>query len=274
MRLDAVVPSLIKTAIGIYLEEAWGELSSTHWPRIDFENTGTDSVLEGFSRSRATGTMRSYSLRLGNRRYPFMKVVFQELLVRDVFSFTVDTHDELDIKDTTPDYSEWLAIRDYNGSLKRAVESRWSAAGVPTLLDVQSALESQEVPSGEVCTIDPAPSILIVDDDTHIAAGVQMIFDRRGYSVTVEHSAEAALNRLETLRPDLILSDLEMGSGLTGLQLCERVRQRQELREVPFILATAAGIDLAANQEIDGFLVKPYELNALIRLVSARLHSE
>jgi CheY-like chemotaxis protein len=183
----------------------------------------------------------------------------------------VDTHDELDIKETTPDYSEWLAIRDYNASLKRAVESRWSTAGVPTISDVETALENQEVPPQEICAPGSAPCILIVDDDTHIAGGVEMIFDRRGYDVVVAHSAEEALKRLETLRPDLILSDLEMGSGLTGLQFCEHVRAIDEIAQTPFILATAAGIDLAANRRIDGFLVKPYELAALVHLVATRL---
>ena len=220
---------------------------------------------------KATGTMRRFSLRLGNRRYPFMKIIFQELMVRDVFSFAVDTHDELDIKETTPDYSEWLAIREYNASLKRAIESRWSAAGVPTITDVQAALEAQDVPEQEVCPAGTSPCILIVDDDIHIAAGVEMIFDRRGYNVVVAHSAEEALKCLKTLRPDLILSDLEMGSGLTGLQFCAHLRELDDISQTPFILATAAGIDLAANQLIDGFIVKPYELAALVHLVATRL---
>lgn len=274
MRLASIGVPLLKEAIATYLEEAWGDLAPSHWPKIDLETDDLETALSGFSNERSKGRMRKYALRLGNRRYPFMKLVFQESLIRDAFFFAVDTHDELDIKATTPDYAEWLAIREYNAKVKNAVEARWRAVAIPTFVDILADIESQPVPPSEICPLERPPLIHVTDDDVDIANGVCLILQRRRYSVEVTHSAEEELELLKTSRPDLILSDLEMGSGLTGIQLCEKVRQVRGLEDTPFILATAAGnVDLTQLGLIDGFIVKPYEIEVLMTFIEQHLVS-
>lgn len=272
MRLESIDVDLIRKAVGTFLEEAWGDLASSHWPgKVDFASADASGVLSGFSDERRRGCMRKYTLRLGNRRYPFMKVVLQELLFRDVFFFSVDTHDELDIKETTPDYSEWLDIRKFNADLKRRVERRWRDEDVPTLGDVLDAVECDEVPKSQCCPDGTEPQVFIADDDEDIATGVRRVLERRGYCVEVFPSAEAALSRIREKKPHLVISDLEMGEGLSGIEFCEELRCSRDTRALPFILATASGIDLTQHTVLDGFLVKPYDIDALVKLVSAHL---
>lgn len=268
MRFDVVTPALIEKAIRAYLDVAWGDLAASHLPAIEYDSLDRDGVLEHFVDEKKTGQMRKFTLRLGNRRYPFMKIIFQELLVRDAFFFAVDTHDELDIKQTTPDYAEWLAIREYNANVKANVEKGWRELDVPTFDDVLEAIKTSDHAK-------PAAGahglVFVVDDDEAIANGVQLILEKRGFEVEVSHSAEEALEKLDRRKPDLVLSDLEMGSGYTGLQFCEKLRQRRGCEDMPFILATAAGIDLTRFNLIDGFLVKPYEIDVLVTFVTQHL---
>ena len=271
MQLQDITPSMIKDAVEAFLEEAWGDLAASHWPKIDFDSPDRDRVLAAFVNDSRKGRMRAFALRLGNRRYPFMKLVLEELLVRDKFFFTVDTHDELDVKETTPDYAEWLAIRDFNSGVKKRVESRWRADGIPTCADVLASIEDEDIPSVQMCRSPSRPLIHLVEDDKAIATGVRRILERRGYRVRVSHCAQEALERLDGEKPDLILSDLEMGEGLTGLELCAKLRARPEYERLPFILATAAVIDPTSLDRIDAFLVKPYEIETLVTFIGREL---
>ncbi|MEZ6194377.1 MAG: response regulator [Planctomycetota bacterium] len=264
--------STFKDAVSCFLAHAWGDLADSHWPKIDFDQD-RDVVLARFTDECKEGCMRKFSLRLGNRRYPFMKLIFQESLVRDSFFFAVDTHDALDIKETTPDYQEWLAIKDYNCRVKSQVEAEWRKHGVPTLHDILVDVDAADVPDTQLCPVATEPMVMVVDDDLDIAEGARRILSRRGYRVAVFHCAEDALEALPTVRPDLILSDLEMGQGMTGIDFVTKLRALPAWAGTPFFLATAAGIDLSSFEYLDGFLVKPYEIEVLMTFLNQHLES-
>ncbi len=272
MKLETVDVSLIKRAVSTFLEVAWGDLAQAHWPKsMNFSDGTRDEVLSGFVDEKKRGCMRKFSLRLGNRRYPFMKMVFQELLFRDCFFFSVDTHDELDIKDTNPDYQEWLAIKSYNMRLKNEVEEVWRNSDVPTLNDLLARVDDDDVPERQMCMIDPHPLIYVVDDEKSIAEGVKRTLIKRNYDVVVFHCAEEAMTAIHEKKPNLIVSDLEMGEGASGLEFCEKLRADRDLADISFILATAAGLDLSNFEILDGFIVKPYEVEVLCAFVSSNI---
>jgi CheY-like chemotaxis protein len=60
--------------------------------------------------------------------------------------------------------------------------------------------------------------ILIVDDDARIRESLARVLGRGGVAVEVAESGEAALNAVERVRPDVVLSDIRM-PGLSGLDL-------------------------------------------------------
>ena len=103
MRLDELTPAHVRRAVALYLEIAWPGDAQPR-PRITVADLeGPCTLTQLFSRfekprhSDGQSTQR-YTLRLGNIRYPFMKFVVQEYLVQGEYFFSVDTHDDLDVR--------------------------------------------------------------------------------------------------------------------------------------------------------------------------------
>ena len=61
-------------------------------------------------------------------------------------------------------------------------------------------------------------SILIVEDDEMLADNIRLFLQRSQWEVEVVHSAEAGLKTLESMRPDIVLTDHSL-PGKTGVQL-------------------------------------------------------
>ena len=93
MRLERLTPTHLRRAIEIYLQQAWPpdrpERPSYDLHRLDAPTT-TEGMLALFDRAAgALGpTCEHYTLRLGNWRYPFMKLALQEYLVRGEYFFS------------------------------------------------------------------------------------------------------------------------------------------------------------------------------------------
>jgi len=272
MSIEGIDVLTMERAIRTYLRFAWKDEAGDKMPSVDFASaTGPEDVLREFIADSGAGRMRRFTLRLGNLRYPFMKLVFQELLIRGRFFFAVDTHDEMDLKDSFPDYEQWLELKRYNAQLKESVERAWRKEGVPTFATIVEQVE-METPAGPASLVEAREKsyILIVDDERDIARGVDTILSRQGYRTRQVHTGEDAWETIQETPPDLILSDLEM-PGMSGLDLAARLREDPRLEGIPFILATAASIGPDHFGVIDGFLVKPYEAPVLRKFVSEHL---
>lgn len=119
-------------------------------------------------------------------------------------------------------------------------------------------------------------NILVIEDDADIAESLQYNFKREGYRVTVAESAEKGLRLAldEKQTPSLILLDL-MLPGMSGTELCRRLRRETVTEETPIIMLTAkaaeadkiAGLDLGA----DDYIVKPFSVKEVIARVRAVL---
>jgi CheY-like chemotaxis protein len=272
MRLEETDVAMLVKAVDVYLAIAWPDQAAEKARALGLSQAhSTEEALERFTDERKIGKLRKYALRLGNARYPNMKLVFQELLVRDKFFFAVDAHDEVFVDSSWNDFDQWIELKRENSEIKEAVEREWQAAGVPTFATIVHEIEQEtrlaEGPVGH------GDLVLVVDDDAGIAAGVEIILNRQGYRTIKAKSAEEALKVLEETRPDLVLSDLEMPPGMSGLDLARRMRADPALKGVPFILATAASIDPSHFSLIDGYLVKPFETNVLLKFIAKNLAS-
>src|SRR5262245_53637285 len=199
MRLDETDVDMLATAVDVYLGIAWGDEAEEKSRRLDLRSAQSiGEALEKFVDERRVGKLRKYALRLGNKRYPNMKLVFQELLVRDKFFFAVDTHDEVFVDSSWSDFDQWIELKRENSTIKEEVERAWQAAGVPTFATVVHEIEQEtrqaEGPTGH------GEMILVVDDDAGIAAGVEIILNRQGYRTIKASRAEDALELLEETR--------------------------------------------------------------------------
>jgi len=117
-------------------------------------------------------------------------------------------------------------------------------------------------------------TILVVEDDSTLREGFQEHLTRFGYRVMTAGSAEAALEILGGLAPDLILTDVHMGA-MSGIELCARLKGDPRFQLTPVILVTGAA-DLQARVAglaagADDFFAKPFHFAELRTRVAALL---
>jgi two-component system response regulator GlrR len=116
------------------------------------------------------------------------------------------------------------------------------------------------------------PSVLIVDDDEDLLRLLNMRLGGAGYAVSTASSAEAALQAVTVLRPDVVVSDLRMG-GMDGMQLFHKLHESNP--SLPVIILTAHGtipdaVD-ATQQGVFAYLTKPFESSDLLDVVARAL---
>lgn len=119
-------------------------------------------------------------------------------------------------------------------------------------------------------------NILIIEDDADIAESLHYNFKREGFRSTIAESAEKGLRIAldEKTTPSLILLDL-MLPGMSGMELCRRLRREPLTETTPIIMLTAkaaeidkiAGLDTGA----DDYIVKPFSVKEVIARVRAVL---
>ena len=217
-----------------------------------------------------TTALQRFSIRLGNRNYPFMKLVLQEHLVRGEFYFGVDTHDQMELKPGMPDYDSWLKVKKFNHDLKGEIDAAFVAGGVPTLGMIRREQESEHldherVPKGQW--------ILVVDDEVEEARTLEQCLWRQGYDVACAKNGREALEELETMDPALLVLDWEMPE-MDGLSLIQELRSRQKTRDLPILLTSASQMMSPDKSPADSFLAKPYDSVDLIRMVDRLLSSQ
>jgi two-component system, OmpR family, alkaline phosphatase synthesis response regulator PhoP len=118
--------------------------------------------------------------------------------------------------------------------------------------------------------------VLIVEDEPDIAEGLRYNLEREGLRVVVAGTGEKGLEMAldKNNPPALVLLDL-MLPGMSGTELCRRLRREPQTRKTPIIMLTArdteservAGLDLGA----DDYVTKPFSVRELVARVRAVL---
>jgi two-component system phosphate regulon response regulator PhoB len=121
------------------------------------------------------------------------------------------------------------------------------------------------------------PHILVVEDEDALSTLLQYNLDKEGYDVVVASDGEEALTLVSEKLPDLVVLDW-MLPKVSGIEVCRRLRQRSESRNVPIIMLTARGEESdrirGLDTGADDYVVKPFamsELSARIRAVLRRI---
>ncbi len=270
MRFEDLTPAHVRRAVELYLQFAW-PAGSPGQPPSSASSLSQAQTLEELFRNFEPSLgcdiegSRSYLLRLGNWRYPFMKFVVQEYLVDNEFFFSVDTHDNLDVRANAPDYAKWQELKLFNRALKDEIEFAWRTAGLPTYADLRLLCEGLAPVERES---DKRVRIALVDDEESVAIGLGALLRGRGYEVELFHSGETVLERLQhPPRPDLLILDYEL-PALDGEAVLAHVRANPALNDLPVLMATASSIQLERLGPINGFLHKPYPRRLLFKTIA------
>jgi len=114
--------------------------------------------------------------------------------------------------------------------------------------------------------------ILIVEDDEVIMGTLAYNLSRQGFGVSQATTGAEALRMARKMRPDLILLDL-MLPGESGIQVCERIRERDQDVVIIMITAKDAEEDKVRGFEAgaDDYVTKPFGMKELIARLNANL---
>ena len=116
--------------------------------------------------------------------------------------------------------------------------------------------------------------ILLVEDDRALADLVTYHFERAGYGVTRTGDGEEALILAEEITPDLVLLDW-MIEGISGIEVCRRLRRRKETANLPIIMLTARGEEddriRGLETGADDYITKPFSPKELVARAGAVL---
>ena len=115
----------------------------------------------------------------------------------------------------------------------------------------------------------PKGSILVIDDETEIREGLELLLTSEGYAVTLADTGESGLALLGQQPFDLVLLDVSLPDR-NGLDLLREIRQRES--DLPIILITAYGsIDMARTAFKSGaqdYITKPWSNDELLAQVA------
>ena len=116
--------------------------------------------------------------------------------------------------------------------------------------------------------------LLLVEDDRQLAELVRFHFDRAGFSVTRTGDGEEALILAEEVRPDIVILDW-MIEGISGIEVCRRLRRRPQTASLPIIMLTARGEEndrvRGLETGADDYLTKPFSPKELVARAGAVL---
>ncbi|RZK98310.1 MAG: phosphate regulon transcriptional regulatory protein PhoB [Methylobacterium sp.] len=116
--------------------------------------------------------------------------------------------------------------------------------------------------------------ILIVEDEEALTTLLRYNLEAEGFEVDSAARGDEAELRLQEQVPDLILLDW-MLPGLSGIELCRRVRARRETASLPVIMLTARGEEgdriRGLGTGADDYIVKPFSVPELLARVRALL---
>lgn len=113
-------------------------------------------------------------------------------------------------------------------------------------------------------------TILVADDESHILHVVSLKLRNAGFRVVTARDGQEALELAQQELPDLLITDYHMPQ-LSGLELCQRLKQDPATAKIPAIMLTARGYQLEPHDTEESgilrMLSKPFSPRHLLTTV-------
>jgi two-component system phosphate regulon response regulator PhoB len=118
------------------------------------------------------------------------------------------------------------------------------------------------------------PRLLLIEDDRALADLLIWHLDREGYDIVRTADGDEALLLAQERTPDLVILDW-MIEGISGIEVCRRLRRRASTARVPIIMLTARGEERDRSRGLqtgaDDYVTKPFSPRELLARVGAVL---
>jgi len=116
------------------------------------------------------------------------------------------------------------------------------------------------------------PTVLIIEDDTHIRKFMAINLSIRGYTVMEADGARRGLDYLRRSKPDVVLLDIRMPE-ISGLDMLKIMTEDLKLN-VPVIIVTASHLNLiednfTGSDNVTDVLIKPLEPQTLVKAIDS-----
>ena len=118
------------------------------------------------------------------------------------------------------------------------------------------------------------PKILIVDDEPDYITAIQCRLEWSHYDVITASDGQEGLEKVMKERPDLVLLDTNM-PVMNGHEVLERLKQHEELRNIPVIMVTALceaqDVAKASSYGVADYVAKPFDFSDLVEKIAKAL---
>ncbi|MBV8800103.1 MAG: phosphate regulon transcriptional regulator PhoB [Alphaproteobacteria bacterium] len=118
------------------------------------------------------------------------------------------------------------------------------------------------------------PAILVVEDEDALATLLRYNLEKEGFEATFAGDGEEAMVAVDERMPDVVLLDW-MLPKISGVEVCRRLRNQRETRNIPVIMLTARGEEADRLRGLetgaDDYIVKPFSMAELIARIRAVL---
>jgi CheY-like chemotaxis protein len=117
--------------------------------------------------------------------------------------------------------------------------------------------------------------VLLVDDDADFVDRNRVLLESNGYRVRTAHSGQDCLDKVSSLRPDLIILDMMMESENVGFHLSRELRNSEHTKRIPLVMITSVNDLVPFRVEpdrtwlpVDALIEKPVEPPQLLDVVN------
>ena len=134
----------------------------------------------------------------------------------------------------------------------------------------------------ELRKMNKPPNILVVDDDPNFVVVMKPVLESKGYRVEAAYDSQEAMDKIERLKPDVILLDIMMERLTSGFDLCYKLKHDPEMKKIPVLAVSAitekTGFKFSSAKdgeyfEADDYVEKPVKPTDLLERVEKLLSS-
>jgi DNA-binding response OmpR family regulator len=112
--------------------------------------------------------------------------------------------------------------------------------------------------------------IMLVDDDTDLTLLLRHVLKSKGYQVTTLEEASNVLPIIDSIQPDLVILDINIGEH-DGRDICKEIKQNHRYDHIPIVLFSALvkEKDAIDGCEADGYIEKPISTPSFLQKIES-----